>query len=280
MNLRKRTSAAIEQGKMSGRLWLYSNYHCNLACKYCITESAPSSPKRGLSKERMLRLSQQAKELGFTGIGITGGEPFLLPTLVDLLNDITDILPVTVLTNGTLFNPRRLKKLQILVSKSLRFQISLDRPDPIQNDSMRGPQNFAKVLDAVPKLIDIGLQVRIASTIDHQTPQEEQRLRDLVEKMGVPTEDHVIRKVVSRGRAVTENLGVSAPLDKLPPELTISADGAFYSPFGPTIKRGKLQTDLLLCRVTSPLSKPTAFLLDFLDANNPADGGEEITGFV
>ena len=265
---------------MSGRLWLYSNYHCNLACKYCITESAPSSPKRGLSSERMLQLSKQAKDLGFTGIGITGGEPFLLPDLVDLLNIITDVLPVTVLTNGTLFNPRRLEKLQVLANKPVRFQISLDRPDPIQNDSMRGPQNFAKVLDAVPKLIALGLNVRIASTIDHQTPEEEQRLRTLVQEMGVPVEDHIVRKVVSRGRAVTENLGVSAPFEKLPPELTISADGAFYSPFGPTIKSGKLQTDLLLCRVTNPLSKPTAFLLDFLTANNPTDGGEEITGFV
>jgi sulfatase maturation enzyme AslB (radical SAM superfamily) len=24
-----------------GRLWLYANYHCNLACRYCLTDSAP-----------------------------------------------------------------------------------------------------------------------------------------------------------------------------------------------------------------------------------------------
>lgn len=33
--------AALSDGTLGSRLWLYSNYHCNLACTYCLTESGP-----------------------------------------------------------------------------------------------------------------------------------------------------------------------------------------------------------------------------------------------
>ncbi len=36
-----RLSGADTDATVSGRLWLYSNYHCKLACAYCLTESAP-----------------------------------------------------------------------------------------------------------------------------------------------------------------------------------------------------------------------------------------------
>ena len=35
---------AVAAGVLPGRVWMYSNYHCNLACAYCLTESAPDSP--------------------------------------------------------------------------------------------------------------------------------------------------------------------------------------------------------------------------------------------
>ena len=90
----------INEGRCSGRVWLYSNYHCNLECSYCLTESAPNVPKRALSQEQLISLAVQAKEQGFRAIGITGGEPFLLPWMIDSLVGISKALPVTVLTNG------------------------------------------------------------------------------------------------------------------------------------------------------------------------------------
>ena len=72
---------AIASGEMPGRVWIYSNYHCNLACSYCLTESSPRSERRELTAEQMLTIAIEAKTLGFTGIGVTGGEPMLLPWL-------------------------------------------------------------------------------------------------------------------------------------------------------------------------------------------------------
>ncbi|MGH2968185.1 MAG: radical SAM protein, partial [Solirubrobacteraceae bacterium] len=246
-------AAAIEEGRIGGRLWLYANYHCNLRCTYCLTESAPGVERRLLAPEVMLECAREARELGFTGLGVTGGEPFLLDWLPELLAELAEILPVVVLSNGTLFSGRRLAALEPLGALPVQIQISLDRPDPEPNDEMRGPENFAKVVAAIPELVARGIGVRIATTIEDPAgydPEERERLCALHRSLGVADADHVVRPIVHRGRAATNDLGVPAGFEDLEPELTVTADGAFASPFGPTVRGGRLDTDLLVTRTT------------------------------
>jgi hypothetical protein len=66
-------------------------------------------------------------------------------------------------------------------------------------------------------------------------------------------------------------MGVVAGIDDLPPELTITADGAFWSPFGPTVRDGRLDTDLLLTRTTDPLRTPTEVLRRLIAGRPPGD---------
>jgi hypothetical protein len=140
-------------------------------------------------------------------------------------------------------------------------QVSLDSADPEANDGMRGPRNFEKVVDAIPRLRERGIAVRLATTTEGLEPDGLARLCELHRSLGVPDEDHVVRPVVRRGRALDHGLGVEAALADLPAELTITADGAFWSPFGPTVRGGRLDTDLLLTRTTRPLSIPAAAML-------------------
>jgi MoaA/NifB/PqqE/SkfB family radical SAM enzyme len=260
---------AIAAGRMPGRAWMYANYHCNLACTYCLTESAPRSPRRELTPERMVELAVEAAELGFTDIGVTGGEPFLLPWLPERLAKVSERLPVLVLTNGTLFTRRGLDRLGPIVDRPVALQISLDRPDPDANDEMRGPENFRKVVTAIPALIRRGIRVRIATTVESIEDAELDRLCALHRELGVPDDDHVIRPIVKRGRAVDHGLGVRARHVDLPAELTITVDGAFWSPFGPTVHGGVLDTDLLITRTTRPLSVPAEAMLRLLEGEQP-----------
>jgi MoaA/NifB/PqqE/SkfB family radical SAM enzyme len=254
-------AAAIQEGTLPGRLWLYANYHCNLTCAYCLTESGPKVARRELGRERMLALAQEASELGFTALGLTGGEPFLLPYLPELLAELAGILPIVCLSNGTMFTRDRLDRLRPLAELPAAIQISLDRPEPNDNDLMRGPENFRKVVDAIPKLVGLGVRVRIATTVASISDGERGRLCDLHRRLGVADADHVIRPIVHRGRAVDNRLGVRVTPADLPAELTITADGAFWSPFGPTVHGGRLDTDLLVTRTTTPLRVPAAALL-------------------
>lgn len=254
---------AVAAGELPGRVWFYSNYHCNLTCTYCLTESAPWSPRRTIDPGRIVRLSHEAAELGFTSLGITGGEPFLLPYLVDMVKEMSAILPTVVLSNGTLFGPRRLAKVAELAGHDVAIQISLDAPEADVNDEMRGEENFAKVCEAVPRLVDLGVRVRIATTVepDRLDADQHARLCALHRRWGIGDEDHLVRPVISRGRALDEHMGVTFDHHRLPAELTITADGAFWSPFGPTILNGRPDTDLLITRTVEPLSIPAAALL-------------------
>jgi len=276
---RERLEAAVAEGRMGERLWLYATYHCNLACVYCLTESAPGiANRRALTPEAMVAAVREARDLGLRCVGITGGEVFMLPTFPETLVEIAGILPTVALTNATLFTDRLLARLEPLADLDCSLQISLDSDSPTRNDEFRGPQNFAKAVAAIPRLLERGIRVRIATTVEYQTEEELRRVCELHRSLGVEDEDHVVRPIVRRGRAVDHGMGVDAGAADLPAELTITADGAFWSPFGPTVHGGRLDTDLLITRTTRPLSIPAAAMLRIAGAAGlqPASDGPRI----
>lgn len=264
-------ASAIDEGLVGGRLWLYSNYNCNLACTYCLTESAPAAAKRTLDRALISKISAGAVAEGFTSFGVTGGEPFMRPDMVDLLLELESHLPVLVLSNATLFSGRVLEDVRRLAGKRVAIQISLDSATPQENDEMRGPDNFAKVVEAIPKLVAMGIAVRVATTGGARTAHDDAALCALHRSFGITDDDHVVRPIVNRGRAASNELGVVVTAHDLPAELTVTVDGAFWTPFGPTIRNGALDTDMLLARTTYPLDLSIAAMLQVAGAK-PAGG--------
>jgi MoaA/NifB/PqqE/SkfB family radical SAM enzyme len=246
--------AAVGEGRCGDRLWIYTTYHCNLACVYCLTESRPGiADRRALDRAATVRLAREARELGFAGIGMTGGEVFMLPDFAETLVEVGSLLPTVALTNGTLFSGSLLGRLAPLSGLDVAFQISLDSPHAARNDAMRGPGNFAKVQQAVSALLGLGLRVRIATTVEEQSEEELSELCELHREWGVPDADHLVRSVVRRGRAELQGMGVEPGPTDILPELTITADGAFLHPFAPTVRHGVTDLDLLVSRQVMPL---------------------------
>ena len=286
MSLQPQFKKLIENGQSSGRLWLYSNYHCNLECRYCLTASSPRSPVRGLTKSQMLEAVRQAKKLGFTSVGITGGEPFLQPWLPDVLADIAELLPVIVLTNGTMLTRPSIRQ-QLLKSKDLpmQIQISVDDPDPVVHDSHRGNGSFRRAIQGIPWLIEQGVSVRISSTRSFTTDAErdahDHAMCQWMLELGLVESDHVARTMVQRGQALQNTMGVQVGWEMLPADLTLTRMGAFYSPFAPTFVQDRLQTDMLLTRTILPLSIPLKQLIRCLDTVSPEQrAASDASGFV
>jgi MoaA/NifB/PqqE/SkfB family radical SAM enzyme len=255
-------ATAIAEGRLPGRVWFYTNYHCNLACAYCLTESAPRSERRELPLAQIADLARQATALGFDSFGVTGGEPFLLAGLPGLLLEMAELGDTVALTNGTVFGQDRLRRLRPLAGTRVAIQISLDAPSAELNDELRGQDNFAAVVDLVPRLVDMGIRVRIATTVEPDRLDVEQHaaLCALHRRLGVPDDDHLVRPVIRRGRARTAGLGDQIDHLRIPAELTITADGAFWSPFGPTVVDGTVETDLLITRTIDPIERPARAL--------------------
>lgn len=241
-----------------GRLWFYSNYHCNLACGYCLTESSPTAKPRELAADTVEALAAEASGLGFTSFGITGGEPFVRPDMPGLVRALGRRMPTVVLTNGTLFTARLVERLRDLAELPVAFQISIDSADPAINDAGRGPENFARASAGIVRLREAGIAVRIGTTVDGTDPAGLERLCAWHRTLGITDDDHVVRPIVARGRARTRGLGVATAVDDLPAELTIAAEGSFWTPAGPTVSGGRLDIDYLLTRTIRPLAIPHA----------------------
>jgi MoaA/NifB/PqqE/SkfB family radical SAM enzyme len=101
----------------------------------------------------------------------TGGEPFLHPDLVPILEATLELGPATVLTNGTLFKPlvvERLARAEAQSLYSLEFRVSLDGASPESNDAIRGRGAFERTMGGIRLLLEKGFLpvVTVAQTWD------------------------------------------------------------------------------------------------------------------
>lgn len=263
-------SEAIAGGAMRGRLWFYTNYHCNIACSYCLTESRPNAPRRLLDRDRIVACADEAADLGFTAFGVTGGEPFLRPDMPEILLELGRRRPTVVLTNGTLFSDRLIAAMRPLADVPVAVQMSLDSASADENDRLRDRDTFAKVLAAVPRLRAAGIAVRVGTTVDESQPADLDALRELVAQLGIASDDHVIRPIARLGRAGDAGLGIRISAGDIVPELTLTAEGAFLSPAGPSVTRDVVDIEMLLTRTISPVAIPAAAMLRFVGGQPPA----------
>ena len=237
----------LDNRPVGTRLWLYTNFHCNLCCDYCCVRSSPTAPRRELGLDRVRRIAREAAELGVKEIFVTGGEPFLLENIGEVLASCAATAPTTVLTNAMLFTGRRAESLQTLPRDRIVLQISLDSATPELHDLHRGPGSWARTLEGIQKAREQGFRVRLAATVS--TDAEAEEFRQFLDEEKIAAEDRVIRRIALRGSAAT---GLAVSRADLVPEVTITADGVYWHPVGAA------DADLLVTRDIFPLSEAFA----------------------
>ena len=238
---------AGDERPVGSRLWLYTNFDCNLRCDYCCVRSSPTAPRRELGLERIQRITREAVELGVKEIFVTGGEPFLLEDIGEILLACATAAPTTVLTNGMLFKGRREESLRMLPRDRIVLQISLDSPTPERHDLHRGPGTWARTRAGIQRARELGFRVRLAATVS--TDAEAEEFRQFLDAEKIAEEDRVIRRIALRGVA---NEGIAVTRADLVPEVTITAEGVYWHPVGAE------DNDLLVTREIFPLSESFA----------------------
>jgi molybdenum cofactor biosynthesis enzyme MoaA len=141
---------------------------CNLQCTHCFVSCSPSNHSLGmLSLEEVRRRLVEASALGVREYYFTGGEPFLNPALLPMLEETLRQGPATVLTNGVLLPPdrcRHLRKIADASEYSLDIRISIDGYDADSNDPIRGAGTFERILGGIRNLSAAGLNPVITVT--------------------------------------------------------------------------------------------------------------------
>ncbi len=232
-----------ENRPVGSRLWLYTNFDCNLRCDYCCVRSSPTAPRRELGLGHVQRIAREASELGVKEIFVTGGEPFLLEDIGEIVLSCATAAPTTVLTNGMLFSGRRMESLRPLPRDRVVLQVSLDSPTPDLHDRHRGRGSWERTREGIQRARSLGFRVRLAATVS--TDAEAGQFRQFLDEEKIAEADRVIRRIALRGIA---SQGVAVSRADLVPEVTITLDGVYWHPVGAG------DVDLLVTREIFPLA--------------------------
>jgi pyruvate-formate lyase-activating enzyme/TusA-related sulfurtransferase len=232
---------------VGSRLWLYTNFDCNLRCDYCCVRSSPKAPRRALGLERVQQIADEAADLAVTEIFVTGGEPFVLPDIGEILAACAAAAPATVLTNGMLLAGPRLEALRSLPRDRVTLQISLDSPTPDLHDRHRGKGTWARAWRGIEQARAEGFRVRLAATVS--TDVEAEEFCRFLDAKQIGEENRVIRHIALRGFATQ---GVALARADLVPEITITTEGVYWHPVGAN------DADFLVTREIFPLAESFA----------------------
>jgi len=238
--------AVLGADRMPGaRLWMYTNFHCNLACDYCCVASSPQTPRRELGADRIARLAKEAADWGVHEIFLTGGEPFLLPDIGIIVGSCAAVLPTTVLTNGMVFRGRGLREIESISRDNVALQISLDSATPDLHDAHRGQGTWAKAVAGIRMALGLGFRVRVAATVAAPAPGELSAFHRFLDDLGIEPDDQVVRPIAHEGVA---SAGVVLTRASLVPEITVTAEGVYWHPVAAT------DEEALVTRQVEPLT--------------------------
>ena len=134
---------------------------CNLTCEHCFVSAGPGIERHAMmSRDAVRGRVLEGLGLGAREFYFTGGEPFLHPELIAILEDTLALAPCTVLTNGTLLTRSRVESLRQLSERgrySLEVRISFDGGSESEHDALRGAGAFARTLDGLRRLDAVGM---------------------------------------------------------------------------------------------------------------------------
>jgi len=178
-------------------LWFHTGTNCNLSCPFCFEGSKPGDRRiEFITLDDVKPFIAEALELGAEKFSFTGGEPFVNPRFVQILDFALDHRPCFVLTNGTEPLLNRMAPVIKLKNKPnpLAFRVSLDHPGAARHDESRGRGNFRKAIRTLGLLHAEGFGMSIARLME---PNEEDEAVDssyapLLQEAGLPADLSII----------------------------------------------------------------------------------------
>jgi len=135
-------------------LWFATGTLCNLACANCYIESSPTNDALiYMNAVHVARFLDEIADTGVREIGFTGGEPFMNPQIIAMLEDaLSRGHEVLVLTNA--MKPMRryeadLLRLRETFGDKLILRVSIDHHTQAVHEAERGPNSWEPMLEGL-----------------------------------------------------------------------------------------------------------------------------------
>ena len=152
-------------------LWINTGTLCNITCRNCYIDSSPTNDRLVyITRDEVARYLDEIACDGWpvTEIGFTGGEPFLNPDMLSMLEDVLRRgFSALVLTNAMqpMLRPRLREGLLALretYGGRLTLRVSLDHYTQALHDEERGPGSYDKTLEGIDWLAANGFSLTLA----------------------------------------------------------------------------------------------------------------------
>ena len=164
-------------------LWVNTGTLCNLTCTNCYIESSPRNDRLTyISASEVARYFDEIESLTLdtAEIGFTGGEPFMNPEILDMIEDaLSRGYDVIVLTNAMkpmLKFSNQLAQIGARYTKQLTIRVSLDHYTKDGHEKERGPGSWHPTLNGLKWLKDNGFNINVAGRLF--TDESEETIRD------------------------------------------------------------------------------------------------------
>ncbi len=185
------------QPQRLNELWFHTGTICNLRCPFCLEGSKPGDNRlQQPTLDEVKPFVQEAVALGVQQFSFTGGEPFIIQEIIEILDYALDFNPCLVLTNATEPLISRLGMLATLIRKPfpLHFRVSLDYPDPARHDNGRGRGNFNLSLKTMKQIHRLGFKVSIArqSEVNEDIEAVNRDFLPFFEQAGLPADTTIV----------------------------------------------------------------------------------------
>ncbi|MCF8129182.1 MAG: mycofactocin radical SAM maturase [Deltaproteobacteria bacterium] len=258
-------------------------YACNLSCIHCLSDAGVKRPEE-LTTDECIRVIDELAACRVFQFNIGGGEPFMRPDFLDLMDYAHGKGMVTCIsTNGTFIDDTVAQRLD---NPLVYIQVSLEGATPSSNDVIRGKGSFQKVLDALGFLQKRDIEVSINTVLTRRNFNELDRMTELAARYGAKLR---VSRFRPSGRGKTswsllnvDNAQMLAFSDWLNGHLNVSTGDSFFSVS--TEERRSLGLNMCgACKLTCCISPegnvyPCAFLQDreFLVGRLPRDDFAEL----
>ncbi|MCC7048723.1 MAG: radical SAM protein [Alphaproteobacteria bacterium] len=160
--------ASVELGALR-TLWFNTGTLCNLTCRNCYIESSPTNDRLEYltAAEARAYLDEIAADgLPTEEIGFTGGEPFMNPDIIAMLDEALGRgFRVLVLTNAMKPMMKRAAELLALRERfadRLTIRVSLDHYAPALHQIERGPRSWQPAMEGIDWLVRHGFTLHVA----------------------------------------------------------------------------------------------------------------------
>ena len=160
------------------------SYRCPLHCPYCSNpvDIGADRYREELETEHWTRVFREARALGVLQLALTGGEPMLRRDLDDLVAAGRAAgLYSTLVTGGTPLTRERAERLK--EAGLDHVQVSVQSPDPQENDRIAGNRSFEKKLAAARAARALGFPLTINCVLHRQNLDRIEEILALAEEL-------------------------------------------------------------------------------------------------